>query len=135
MSVSLINTKELGQALGGESSVKGISQETIEASQSEAAYVEQQKFKEILLELQGAKVAQFKSEHKMREWLTNVLLTVTVMWMLLILLIIVAVGKGSLKLSDTVLVTLITTTTANVAGFLYIVVKYLFNFDPDAKKL
>lgn len=36
-------------------------------------------------------------------------------------------GPGSFKLSDTVLVTLLGTTTANVIGTLIIVVKYLFS--------
>jgi hypothetical protein len=49
--------------------------------------------------------------------------------MFLVLAIIVAYGKEFLKFSDTVIVTLITTTTANVFGFFYFVANYLFNKD------
>ena len=52
-----------------------------------------------------------------------------VIWMFFILLIVYGCGDGKLKLSDTVLVTLITTTTVNIFGFLYVVVNYLFNKD------
>lgn len=54
-------------------------------------------------------------------------------WLLTILWIILLQGAGNIpfigttfKLSDTVLITLITTTTANVAAFFLVVVKYLF---------
>jgi len=50
---------------------------------------------------------------------------VTVLWAATIMVIIFL--KEQLKLSDTVLVTLITTTTANFFGFFYLVVRYLFN--------
>ena len=47
-------------------------------------------------------------------------------WFSIIILIVFGVGKEWLTLSDSVLIALITTTTANVAAFLLIVVKYLF---------
>lgn len=71
-------------------------------------------------------ISQNSEVHKLRQNLAPIILTITVIWMILILIVIVAVGKNDLKLSDSVLITLITTTTANVFGFLYIVVKYYF---------
>lgn len=49
-------------------------------------------------------------------------------WLVVILFILVLQGlrKFSFQLSDVVLVTLITTTTANVAAFFLVVVQYLF---------
>lgn len=64
--------------------------------------------------------------HKLRQNLAPIILAITVIWMILILILIIAVGKNDLKLSDSVLITLLTTTTANVFGFLYIVVKFYF---------
>ena len=55
---------------------------------------------------------------------------VLVVWLFAILVIIILVGTHTLELSDTVIVSLITTTTINVAGFFLIVTKYLF---PDHK--
>lgn len=47
-------------------------------------------------------------------------------WLFLVSLILIAVGNGNLHYSDTVLVTLLTTTTANVIGLFIFVAKYLF---------
>jgi hypothetical protein len=49
--------------------------------------------------------------------------------MFIVLLIVIQCGRKSLMLSDGVLIALITTTTANVFGFFYVVVNYLFNKD------
>jgi hypothetical protein len=56
----------------------------------------------------------------------------TCSWIFLVILIVAASGldiKGwrLLKLSDAVIITLITTTTLNVFGFFLLVMKYLFN--------
>lgn len=68
-----------------------------------------------------------KNNIRSRRRLSETLLAVTVCWMLMVLVIVTSVGKRYLLLSDTVLITLITSTTANVFGFLYVVVNYLFN--------
>lgn len=60
---------------------------------------------------------------------SEAIFTVTVMWLFFVLVTVVAVGKGFLKLSDTVLITLITTTTVAVFGFFLAVVNYYFNKD------
>jgi len=47
---------------------------------------------------------------------------------------VVLAGVKLLSLSDTVLVTLITTTTASVFGFFLLVMKYLFNPEFETPK-
>lgn len=74
-----------------------------------------------------ARAVQLEDDNAGRRDFSRQIFTVTVIWMFLVLVLIYHVGAGNLHYSDTVLVTLITTTTANVFGFMYIVVKYLFN--------
>jgi len=52
--------------------------------------------------------------------------TLICLWLTGVLLIVVGSGNGSLHYSDTVMVTLLTTTTANVIGLFAIVNGYLF---------
>jgi hypothetical protein len=47
-------------------------------------------------------------------------------WLACVILIVVGAGSGNLHYSDTVMVTLLTTTTANVIGLFAIVNGYLF---------
>lgn len=47
-------------------------------------------------------------------------------WLIVILGIIIAVGLSGLKLTDTVIVSLITSTTINITAFFLAVTKYLF---------
>ncbi len=49
------------------------------------------------------------------------------MWLFLVSLVFVADGNGNLHYSDSVIITLLTTTTANVIGLFILVTKYLFN--------
>jgi hypothetical protein len=52
--------------------------------------------------------------------------TLICFWLLAVIIIMVADGKGDLHYSDTVIITLLTTTTANVIGLFAIVNNYLF---------
>lgn len=83
-----------------------------------------QYYETLLLKVQ---VERFRQDNEGRKVLRDAIFTVTVVWMFLVLLIVWHSGAGKLKLSDSVLITLITTTTANVFGFLYVVVNYLYN--------
>jgi len=49
------------------------------------------------------------------------------MWLFLVAIVIIATGNGNLHYSDGVMVTLLTTTSANVIGLFVLVTKYLFN--------
>ena len=53
----------------------------------------------------------------------------TSFWIAIVLCIVYLSGRNYLNLSDTVIVTLITTTTVNVFGFFFLVMKYLFRVD------
>lgn len=53
----------------------------------------------------------------------------TIFWSVFIGCIILWTAMGKLVISDAVLITLITTTSANIFGFFYLVTKYLFNQD------
>jgi low affinity Fe/Cu permease len=55
--------------------------------------------------------------------------------MICVLLILVYTGTGDLHFSDTVLVTLLTTTTAQVLGFGVIVANYLYKQKKKKKAL
>jgi hypothetical protein len=49
------------------------------------------------------------------------------MWLFLVAIVFLAEGNGNLHYSDNVIITLLTTTTANVIGLFILVTKYLFN--------
>jgi cytochrome b subunit of formate dehydrogenase len=68
-------------------------------------------------------VRQDIGERKRYAWYIFVMI---VIWLLTILGIVIAAGLKKLSLSDAVLITLITTTTANIAAFFLGVIRYLF---------
>lgn len=53
----------------------------------------------------------------------------TCLWFIFMVIVIIGKGLGKLDLSDTVLVTFITSTTVSAFGFFTYVTKYLFNTD------
>lgn len=55
--------------------------------------------------------------------------TVTIVWLAFVVLVVIFCASGKWKLSDAVLIALITTTTATVIGIFLIVANYLFNRD------
>lgn len=59
----------------------------------------------------------------------------TIIWSVLIFLILFLNGWHILTLSDTVIVTLIGSTTINFFGFFFLVTKYLFNAPNEKDKL
>lgn len=77
--------------------------------------------KERLVELD-----RLEDENGTRHDLTRLILQFNAFWMICVLLILVYTGRGDLHFSDTVLVTLLTTTTAQVLGFGIIVANYLY---------
>ncbi|KAB2914478.1 MAG: hypothetical protein F9K23_13710 [Bacteroidetes bacterium] len=72
------------------------------------------------------KLTALKEYLEARKDFANLIFTLVCVWLFFILVIVIATGKGNLVLSDTVLVALITTTTINVCGFLYVIAKFLF---------
>ena len=51
----------------------------------------------------------------------------TCSWVLIVMIFVYLDGVGYINISDTIVVTLITSTTLNVFGFFTLVLKYLFN--------
>jgi hypothetical protein len=61
-----------------------------------------------------------------RKTYANLSFTLVSMWLTMVLVIFIAIGQKRLEYSDTVIVTLLTTTTINVIGIYIIVANYLF---------
>lgn len=108
------------------SNVKAVSKvDALEVDDQEKAFVEKEKFHK--LRKISAEADKMEQDNEGRSVLRDAIFIVTVCWMGGVMYTVWKVGGGQIRLSDTVLVTLITTTTANVFAFLYVVVKYLFN--------
>lgn len=98
----------------------------------EADTEEKDKLSDIqLLEIRekGVKIDRLEQDNEGRKTLRDAVFTVTVLWLFFVLLLFYNAGAGKLHYSDSVLIALLTTTTANVAGFLYAVLNYLYNKD------
>lgn len=83
--------------------------------------------KALELQLVKAQIRKFEDDNTGRREFSRSIFTVTVIWMFLVLMIIIQCANGKWQLSDSVLIALITTTTANVIGVFIIVANYLFN--------
>lgn len=81
------------------------------------------------LQLLKAQIQKFEDDNESRREFSRNIFTVTVIWMFLVLVIVIQSASGKWRLSDSVLITLISTTTANVIGIFIIVANYLFNRD------
>ena len=80
-------------------------------------------------EFTKAQLKRLIDDNKARKMFSQRLFFITVLWMFIVLAIVIQCGRNKITLSDGVLIALITTTTANVFGFFYVVVNYLFNKD------
>jgi len=80
-------------------------------------------------EYSRAQLRRLLDDNKARKSFSIWIFAITVLWMFLVLMIVLQCSRGVFMLSDGVLIALITTTTANVFGFFYVVVNYLFNKD------
>lgn len=78
-------------------------------------------------EFARAQLKRLLDDNKARKVFSIIIFAITVLWMFLVLFIVVQCSRKAFHLSDGVLIALITTTTANVFGFFYVVVNYLFN--------
>ena len=106
--------------------------DTEEAAKEEQQELEEERLHELekqALELQllKAQIQKFEDDNESRREFSRSIYAVTVIWMFLVLMIIVQCANGKWHLSDSVLIALITTTTANVIGVFIIVANYLFN--------
>lgn len=79
------------------------------------------------LQLLKAQIRKFEDDNTGRREFSRSIFTVTVIWMFLVFMVVIQCANGKWHLSDSVLIALITTTTANVIGVFIIVANYLFN--------
>jgi hypothetical protein len=118
---SVSEAKDLLQPLLDETTTTRVNLE--EANVNE---VKERDFKE---EFSRAQLKRLIDDNNARKTFSLWLFSITVLWMFIVLMIVIQCGRQAIILSDSVLITLITTTTANVFGFFYVVVNYLFNKD------
>ena len=89
------------------------------ASFDEASFLDRQRMAEyIKISKQNR-----RERKKYAEWLFNFV----VYWALCVLIILLSKGRGFLNISDTLMIALLTTATANVIAMFILVIKYLFN--------
>lgn len=87
--------------------------------------------REQIIREKNDEIQRHREEHGLRKrYVSNVFFLICA-FLFLVLAIVVFTGIGWLRLSDTVIVTLLTTTSASVIGILLIAFKWLF---PDGKK-
>ncbi|PHR46743.1 MAG: hypothetical protein COA32_09685 [Fluviicola sp.] len=86
-------------------------------------------YNEVSIDMERAKVKRYKDEHTTRISLVEKLFVLTCMWLIFTAIIIFGVGLGDIQLSDKVLITILSTTTVEVLGYLTVVLLYLFNKD------
>jgi hypothetical protein len=80
-------------------------------------------------EFSMAQLKRLLDDNKARKSFSQWIFAITVIWMFMVLVVVIQCSRNVFVLSDGVLIALITTTTANVFGFFYVVVNYLFNKD------
>lgn len=73
-----------------------------------------------------AKLEEYKQGTKLRKQTFVCVLVLVVVYLAVVLVIVIYVGKGCLILDSSVLIALLTTTTANIVGLFLIVIKGLF---------
>ncbi|WP_205513174.1 hypothetical protein [Longitalea arenae] len=111
---------------------KGLLQPLLEESIATRVNVKDANVKEVKVldmeeEFSRAQLKRLLDDNRARKVFSVIIFVITVLWMFLVLFIVVQCSRGVFTLSDGVLIALITTTTANVFGFFYVVVNYLFN--------
>ncbi|OOQ60922.1 hypothetical protein [Mucilaginibacter pedocola] len=77
--------------------------------------------------LESEKLKSRKQDRKERKSYAHKIFVLMCMWLFSVVIIIVASGNGSLYFTDSVLIAILTTSSANVIGLFILVSKYLFN--------
>jgi len=86
------------------------------------------------LDLDIQEVVRYRQDTKERKLLSHWVIWVVSSWLLLVMIVVSLNSLLNFKLSDSVLITLLATTTANILGLAYIVLDGLFNLNKNAKK-
>ena len=82
-----------------------------------------------LNELNSANLVNIKANIEARGLYSNRIFYMTAFWLIFVVIAIAFQGFGIIRTSDSVIVSLLGTTTLNVLGFFVIVIQYLFNKD------
>lgn len=107
--------------------VKPATVPVFEAERNERLLVQAQKQQELRkLTAETDKIVQDNTSRRKFSW---AIFTVMVLWMVMVLFVVIFCATGRWHLSDSVLIALITTTTATVIGVFVVVANYLFNRD------
>jgi hypothetical protein len=88
-------------------------------TQADISSLDIQKFK--------VEIDNYKQNTGERKLYAKLIYRFTYVWCLSVAIVLLGVGFGKIRLSDTVLTTILGCTTLNVFGFFYLVTQYLFN--------
>ena len=97
-------------------------EETKSTEPQEIYYVD----KEYQKQFSQLAISDYKQDIYARGWLYEWASVLVSLWLFFVLLIIVAKGQNKLNLSDSVIITLLTTSTANVIGIMIISMNYFY---------
>lgn len=92
-------------------------EDEIKAEEQEISFEEREK---------EAQLARYEDDSRHRKNLVKWATTLIGIWLTAVILILIATGMPLLELSDTVMVTLLSTTTVNVLGLMIIVLNDIF---------
>ena len=112
-------TPKTAESIAKEIFSLGIAASTVS---QEATYLEEQRKQE----LHDEDLKNRKQDRKERRRYAEHIFTLISLWLFTVLFILMINTKAGLRLSDSVIITLITTTTASVLGLFVIVINYLF---------
>lgn len=76
------------------------------------------------IELQ--QVMRYQQDTKQRSTLSDWVMGVISIWLMAVIFIIIGLGRGCLHLTESIIITLLVTTTANILGMAYLVLGDLF---------
>lgn len=78
-------------------------------------------------DLLQAQVDKLNNDNRARKTHSTLIFLMVFIWILFVVVFLILVGAEKLKISDKVLITLLSTTSVNIIGLLVIVANYLFN--------
>lgn len=78
------------------------------------------------MSMEGQKIMRYQQDTRQRSDLSEWVKVVISLWLMAVIAIIVALGHGCLHLTESIIITLLVTTTANILGMAYLVLGDLF---------
>lgn len=81
----------------------------------------------LALEQKKAEIKRYKKEHRIRIKLVNQLFIFSIIFLGVVFVIVTLNSLQCIYISDQVMITILTSSTAEILGFFYLVLKYLYN--------